>query len=832
MPTLSISAALLVLGKTEALPWSSPTWQDLTNSVGVPWETLPDATPDAPAPNVPSWSTHVAQSVKAYAQNLWARSDTMDQIRYSARATSDNDSTGRSAWNSWVDDHWNKSWNLGRRVNEVFEECKCTQYDALSRAKTQHLPTLDDAQVPGRVTIPLAHALFGDSAYDEGDAGFLKIEVKNFIDVLMVITWHRYRQAVKGEITRLQKRQDALDVDWLAITQEGMKPTIKMIKLYLTRLERVLKILLRYKDSKSIAAVQAKRKTLEAMLAVAQNDDTMKDDIDKLPKVLRDALQKLASAEDVQQLELLLKVALETLDSDDAGPPVQLPEGPSLDFPWQEGTEDLAKVSEDDLWANLGLKESKRLPFFQEFTDPDGAIEPWSDEGEKWLASDSNPREPLRPRWHQLVGIYRMLERAFESQPVLLMDGVGIGKTFQVIGFVACLAFFHRYFEKNNKFPGAFASKKWQGQEDNIPNLPVVITCPVNLHNQWSREIERFLKRGTFDLFPYTGKLGSRRQWWTDIFPKSQHILLHRIVLVTESALQDDASVVFMDVLRDVTSTLRNAPSRATRGEITLYGSKYLALIVDEAHQARKFNKIHTAIYALRAESAAMVAMTATPVMTKLHDLWIMGHVMGIPAFANKDKFDEMKKELNRAQARDRKAERASDDAADRLRGLLKGLEEHNTIANSELYPKIQEWMPRIRDAFAKHVIRRTLDSVDNLGEKIFGMQPYREHIMLVELREWETQALSALTSEIADDSALPTIAGAGKVSPSSLLWKRASRTPPPRMAGHTPHSSLTIVVRHAGVTEARHQLSITFLSACAEIQLCCTQRASWTPVF
>ena len=40
-----------------------------------------------------------------------------------------------------------------------------------------------------------------------------------------------------------------------------------------------------------------------------------------------------------------------------------------------------------------------------------------------------------------------MLQRAFDGNPILLMDGVGIGKTFQVIGFIACLAY---------KFPGTF----------------------------------------------------------------------------------------------------------------------------------------------------------------------------------------------------------------------------------------------------------------------------------------------------------------------------------------------------------------------------------------
>jgi hypothetical protein len=175
----------------------------------------------------------------------------------------------------------------------------------------------------------------------------------------------------------------------------------------------------------------------------------------ELPKVIRDALQKLASEKDVQEIGQLIRAALENADLQDAHVPVELPDGDSIEIPWSEGTEDLATLTEDHLWTHLGL-DKKRLPFFSEFTDPDAIIEPWTEDGEKWLASESSNREALRPRWHQLVGIYRMLQRAFEGKSVLLMDGVGIGKTFQVIGFIACLSHFHWHYDVHKKFPGAF----------------------------------------------------------------------------------------------------------------------------------------------------------------------------------------------------------------------------------------------------------------------------------------------------------------------------------------------------------------------------------------
>lgn len=58
--------------------------------------------------------------------------------------------------------------------------------------------------------------------------------------------------------------------------------------------------------------------------------------------------------------------------------------------------------------------------------------------------------------------------------------------------------------------------------------------------------------------------------------------------------------------------------SMSSIGPTTVFGHKFAFFIMDEAHLARKFNKLHTAVCCLREQSASMIAMTATPVMTKL----------------------------------------------------------------------------------------------------------------------------------------------------------------------------------------------------------------------
>ena len=45
-----------------------------------------------------------------------------------------------------------------------------------------------------------------------------------------------------------------------------------------------------------------------------------------------------------------------------------------------------------------------------------------------------------------------MLEQAFEGKLVLLMDGVGLGKTMQVLGAICCLAYYRQVYDAKGKF--------------------------------------------------------------------------------------------------------------------------------------------------------------------------------------------------------------------------------------------------------------------------------------------------------------------------------------------------------------------------------------------
>jgi superfamily II DNA or RNA helicase len=95
-------------------------------------------------------------------------------------------------------------------------------------------------------------------------------------------------------------------------------------------------------------------------------------------------------------------------------------------------------------------------------------------------------------------------------------------------------------------------------------------------------------------------------------------------------ALQDDASAIFLNSMGNVEEEPKRAAAYVTRVSTTLYDRQYLTMIMDEAHVARKLNKVHTAAYALHSVSANIIAMTTTPVMSKLQ-VCILHSISSVP---------------------------------------------------------------------------------------------------------------------------------------------------------------------------------------------------------
>ncbi|KAH0833809.1 P-loop containing nucleoside triphosphate hydrolase protein [Lanmaoa asiatica] len=755
MPTLSISDALLLLSATEGLPWTVVTWQTLTGVRGIPWFT----TADAIAPNWHAWTNQKAQSVKAYAESLRNLGSLEAQMKILKNRDGDNQQAGRIAWREFIDTNWTQAWKMPKIIDQVFKDSGCTPYDAMAELDMRQLPHADDFMLNSKVLRPLATRLFGKDAF-LNMSQTIKPHIRRFVEVVIANTWNRYRRNSGMELKKLEAGKAEIATMWLELSNASTSPTVLQLKKYISLVQRMMRIMTLYKDTVSLQEFEDKKRELEAMLASARQDKTQQAFIEELPKVIRDALEKLAKEFQVRDVERALMGALETI-SPDSEELVEIPDAEHIDMSnWREGVEDLRHLSEDELWQQLGF-EDKQLPFFQEWTDPEAAIEPWTDEGQKWLATQVDRRQPLVPRWHQLVGILRMLQRAFDGQPIMMMDGVGIGKTLQAVGFIACLAYYRSFFSAHARFPGHFSNKTWQGQPANIPDLPVIIVCPVNIQDQWVGEIHRFLRKGTFDILPYVGKLVTRGAWWKVGYPQSHQPALRRIILAAHTAIQDDGIAVFEE--GDSPGSVKNNAAHTLYVDQTVFGYNYSVCVVDEAHQARKHNKLHMALRALGSRSSMMVALTATPVTTKPQDLWIIGQLLGLSAFFDNDQWLKMKRELEGAMRRDRIKQREAGQQGNVLRSALVGRNSGSDVSQLEYSGVMTQWMGTIRDHFAIHVIRRTVDSVNNQGHKIFGLKPFTEHYLLVEMYPWETANLHRIAKNLISDNPLATLLGAAK---------------------------------------------------------------------
>ncbi|KAI6137600.1 P-loop containing nucleoside triphosphate hydrolase protein [Pisolithus tinctorius] len=742
MPSQSFTAALLALSSA-GLPWGVPSWQAITRIPGEPWSTVDNAPEDSPSLYVPEWTNRVAAQVKAYVTTVLGM-PVGAQDRYMAKRVLDKDSAARTAWAAFISKR-SSQWGINKIIDEVLETAGRAPNQMLRDLGTNSLPHAEPAQIYDCVT-PLAQKLFGDDAY-VGRGSFLKEAVIKFCRTILTLSWNRYRKGVARDVHLMDTLYDVVTETWKAFSAEGTTHTTSAIRSFIKDLRKLLKLYVRYDDQERRARVERYMADMVEMLRVVCKEPGSKDS-DKLPKNLRDILLGLASEHDVQAITQALLVSIEDLDSAESVEPVELDLDAPIEPDWKEGVEALSKFSDEQLWQKLGIPD-QRLPFFQQWTDPDGMIDPWSDEGQAWLQNMTEKRESLQPRWHQLVGIYRMLERVFEGKPILLMDGVGLGKTLQVLGVIACLAYYRYVYAKKKAFPGDFAGLKFNTPDGNVPDFSHVIVCPVNLKQQWESEIRRFLVPASFDLFPYTGRLDSRSAWWTELFTVSKQPLCQRIILATQTAIQDDAVTVFTpQTIKERTGHAIPGTRFETNAPRTLYGRRYCLVIMDEAHSARKHNQIHRAFRGLKERATSVIAMTATPITTKAQDLYIMGQWMGIPGFDNHNEFLELNKEINRANRQDSKALREAGIEGSIICGIFIGIRNQNTP--DLLSPEVtREWMVKIRDRFAHNVIRRTINSVDHAGNKLFGLKPYLEHILKLRMYDNEMGVLRSFAKDL-----------------------------------------------------------------------------------
>lgn len=174
-----------------------------------------------------------------------------------------------------------------------------------------------------------------------------------------------------------------------------------------------------------------------------------------LTKNLREALKYLSSHADVALLltQLAERVEMHKDIPEDLN---ELDLEPADPVNWKEGVEELQGTNEDQLYEMLGF-ENHAIPFLAEEIDEDTdlGVQLYGDNSEGSITLGAPvAKKPLRLKWHQLVGLVKLMQCALISDTVLQMDSMGMGKTLQILAYFSVLAYYRQFYEQTGRYPG------------------------------------------------------------------------------------------------------------------------------------------------------------------------------------------------------------------------------------------------------------------------------------------------------------------------------------------------------------------------------------------
>jgi hypothetical protein len=131
--------------------------------------------------------------------------------------------------------------------------------------------------------------------------------------------------------------------------------------------------------------------------------------------------------------------------------------------------------------------------------------------------------------------------------------------------------------------------------------------------------------------------------------------------------------------------------------------------------------------------------------MALTQDLWNIGTAIGLEGFddSHDHELNTMNAALARAKREDKKSMRSTDNEVlnQQMGAYLEGKVEQEGLETQTQYWS-GWWLTKIREKYEGAVIRRTALSTDYEGESINGLEPYDEHLCVLDMYEHEYEAL------------------------------------------------------------------------------------------
>jgi hypothetical protein len=184
-----------------------------------------------------------------------------------------------------------------------------------------------------------------------------------------------------------------------------------------------------------------------------------------------------------------------------------------------------------------------------------------------------------------------------------------------------------------------------------------------------------------------------------------------------------------------------------------------LTVTIDEAHEFRNPGVKHSAALSILQKAKIRLIMTATPLLTStkvrsqvfykilqftlfIQDLAGMGRLVGIPHFLSTKAIDEERDD----HAELRRSKASSDEDHD---PLDLDLDQNEDDPVRETQAAIAR---RIQGQFEQRILRRAVDSKNWKSEVLISLPKCHEHIVVLQLREFELEIHQKLAAKLREE--------------------------------------------------------------------------------
>ncbi|KAF9491153.1 hypothetical protein BDN71DRAFT_1510617 [Pleurotus eryngii] len=374
--------------------------------------------------------------------------------------------------------------------------------------------------------------------------------------------------------------------------------------------------------------------------------------------------------------------------------------------------------------------------------------------------------------WHQLAGTGAIVSKMWtpemtDTSPpgTLLADGVGVGKTAQVmaaIAFIQQVYLIERQIKKGNttvRRPPIIENAEWfmggnnKLQRKTVPNFAHLIIVPLSLVSQWISELHRFFRKAAIDIFVLPNTADAVELFFLSegsTWNMSSHKYMNRIVICAHPTFTSLTARTFRCGKDSGLKSIDEIRKRITlpRPPHSIFDENWCSAWIDEAHLFRGLARGFIGSIALDSRAHVLNCITATPLYTQIRDIFNMARIISIPRFGGADG-QEWERVLNSRITKEKRANSKADKEATSKRTLAamvgEETESHTpgVVVRATQYAVIRE----IQRAFRPHLIRRTMASKQPDGRPLNDKMPsVTSHVISITMTDRELNNLNILT--------------------------------------------------------------------------------------